>query len=76
MQSTLAKLGIDRMTVAEKLSLIGDIWESVAKEVEPAPLTQAQREEVDRRLAAHQANPEAAIPWETIQKEALARLQK
>jgi putative addiction module component (TIGR02574 family) len=36
-------------------------------------LTEAQRRELDRRIAAHEANPSAAIPWEQVQAEALAR---
>jgi len=39
-------------------------------------LTDAQKAEVDRRLAAHRANPDAAIPWEQIQADAMTRLAK
>ena len=41
-----------------------------------AELTDAQMAEVDRRLVAHRANPDAAIPWEQIEAEAVARLAK
>ncbi len=74
--SQLQSLGIDRLTVAEKIALAQAIWDSIASEVERAPLTDAQKEEVDRRLAAHRANPQAAIPWEQVEAEALARLRK
>jgi putative addiction module component (TIGR02574 family) len=53
-----------------------DLWDSVAVEIEQEPLTDAQKQEVDRRLAAHRANPSAAIPWEQIESEALARLRR
>jgi len=39
-----------------------------------APLTDAQKAEINRRLAAHRANPQAAIPWEKVQAEAISRL--
>jgi putative addiction module component (TIGR02574 family) len=32
--------------------------------------------EIDRRLAAHAADPTAAIPWERVEAEALARLRR
>jgi putative addiction module component (TIGR02574 family) len=32
--------------------------------------------EIDRRLAAHAANPDAAIPWEQVEAEALIRLRR
>ena len=48
--------------------------EEAPQKVEQAPLTEVQRQEVDRRLAAHRANPAAAVPWEQVEAEALARL--
>jgi putative addiction module component (TIGR02574 family) len=39
-------------------------------------LTPAKREEFQRRLADHAANPDGAIPWEQIKAEALARFLK
>jgi putative addiction module component (TIGR02574 family) len=72
----LQALGIDRLSVAERIELAQAIWDSIAAEVERAPLTEAQRQEVDRRLAAHKANPQAAIPWEQVEAEALARLRR
>ena len=40
---------LDSLTPAEKLELIGELWESL--EADDVPLTQAQIEELDRRLA-------------------------
>jgi len=73
---TLQSLGIDRLSVAERLELVQAIWDSIAAEAERAPLSDAQREEIDRRLAAHRANPSAAVPWEQVEAAALARLRK
>jgi putative addiction module component (TIGR02574 family) len=64
------------LSVADRLTLMHDIWESLAAEVATTPLTEAQQREVDRRLAAHRASPQAAIPWEQVEAEALARLQR
>lgn len=76
MSSLYHSLGIDRLSVDERLALVGEIWDSIAAEVEKAPLTEAQREEVDRRLAADRAKPGTAIPWEQVKAEALARLRQ
>jgi putative addiction module component (TIGR02574 family) len=76
MSATIKSLGIDRLSIAERLRLVEEIWDSIAAEVEQAPLTAGERQEVDRRLAAHQANPQAAVPWEQVEAEALARLRK
>ena len=74
MSTTLTALGIDRLSVEEQLTLVHDIWDSIAEEVERAPLSEAQKHEIDRRLAAHRADPGSAIPWERVEAEALARL--
>ena len=76
MPPTLTALGIDRLSVEERLTLVQEIWDSISAEVEDAPLSEAQRREIDRRLAAHRTNPESAIPWERVEAEALARLNK
>lgn len=76
MSPSLEALGIDRMSVAERLALAEAIWDSVAPQIAAAPLTDAQKVEIDRRLAAHRANPQAAIPWEQVEAAALARLQQ
>jgi putative addiction module component (TIGR02574 family) len=76
MSPTLQSLGIDQLSIAERLRLVQEIWDSIAAEVEQLPLTESQRQEVDRRLAAHRANPQAAIPWEQVEAEAVARLRR
>jgi len=55
-----------KLSIPERLALIGEIWDSVIAEGKPLPLSDAQRAELDRRLAEHEANPDAAIPWEEI----------
>ena len=76
MSPSLENLGIDRMSVGERAALVEAIWDSIAPHAEAAPLTEAQKAEVDRRLAAHQADPQSAIPWEQVEAAALARLRK
>lgn len=76
MSSLMNALGIDRMSPGERLQLVQEIWDSLADEAEASTLTDAQREEVDRRWAAHLANPQAAIPWEQVEAEILARLNQ
>jgi putative addiction module component (TIGR02574 family) len=72
MSDTLKALGLDQLSVEKRLALVMDLWDSIAAEVEQAALTEAQRQEIDRRLAAHKANPRAAIPWEQVEADSLA----
>jgi putative addiction module component (TIGR02574 family) len=73
MPSLLSTLGIDRLSVAERLQLVGEIWDSIAPALEQLPLTEAQRQELDRRLAALEANPGNVVPWEEVEARALLR---
>jgi putative addiction module component (TIGR02574 family) len=73
MPPTLQELGIDRLSADDRLALAEAIWESVALEIEQAPLTEAQRQELERRLADSIARPDAATPWEAVKARASAR---
>lgn len=76
MPPTLQDLGIDRLSVDDRIALAQAIWESLADEPRPSTLTEAQRAELRVRLAEHAANPDDVVPWEQVQAEALARWTK
>jgi putative addiction module component (TIGR02574 family) len=51
------------LPVRERLELVAKIWDSIASEGLP-PLTQAQRDLIDGRIAEADANPESRIAAE------------
>lgn len=71
MPPSLQELGIDRLSVEDRAALAEAIWESVAREVEREPLLEAQRQELERRLADSIARPNAVTPWEVVKARAL-----
>jgi len=76
MALNMADYGLDQLSVEDRLTLAQQLWDSIAEDVNHLPLSPAQQQEVDRRLAAHRANPQAAIPWEQVETEARARLAR
>lgn len=76
MTAILQQLGIDRMTIGERIALAQEILDSVAAEQPRPPLSEAKRRELDRRLADHATNPTDAVPWEEVKAAALARFGK
>ena len=54
------------MPAAERLLFVQDVWDSLAALPEAVPLTPAQRDELDRRLEAFHADPDAGSPWEEV----------
>ena len=49
-------LDFSSLSTEQRLDLIGELWESI--EHDAAPLTEAQAQEIDRRLAMLDANPQ------------------
>ncbi len=76
MATTMKDLGIDRLNVDERLALVFEIWDSIAEYPEATHLTDAQREELQRRLAELEANPHDVVSWEQLKGEALAWIKK
>jgi putative addiction module component (TIGR02574 family) len=62
---------ISRLTVAEKLELIGDLWDSI--DHRDIALTPAQMAELDRRLETFDEDIKTAISWEEFEAKLDAR---
>lgn len=73
---TLQDLGLDRLSAEDRIALAQALWDSVYQESEQAPLTDCQRQELERRLADSIARPDAVIPWEEVKARALARVRQ
>ena len=58
------------------MELAQEILDSVAAEQPRAPLSEAKRRELDRRIADQEANPEDVVPWEDVEAAALARFAR
>jgi putative addiction module component (TIGR02574 family) len=67
MSPMLQSFGIDRLSVAERILLVEEIWDSIAATPESVPLMAWQKHELDRRLADLEANPNAGSSWEEVQ---------
>ena len=67
---------ISALSLDDRIRLVEAVWDSIAAEQPTPPLTDAQRKELDRRLAAHQAAPDDVVPWEEVKSQAMARGRK
>jgi putative addiction module component (TIGR02574 family) len=65
-------LDVSKLSVAERIQLAEDLWDSVAAETGGLPLSAAQKAELDRRLADLERDPGAGEPWDVVR----ARLEK
>jgi putative addiction module component (TIGR02574 family) len=69
MSSIMNALGIDRLSVPERILLAQEIWDSIAETPDEVTLTDFQRAELDRRLAVYEADPQAGSTWEEVKAE-------
>ena len=58
---------IENLTLEERLTLLGDLWDSLSPE--EVPVTEAQRRELDRRLDDLEQDQEPGIPWTEVLRQ-------
>ncbi|CAD0232264.1 MAG TPA: addiction module protein [Planktothrix sp. UBA8407] len=56
------------LTIPEKIKLIEDIWDSIVINADQIPLTQSQKQELDRRLASYQNIENQGESWEVVKQ--------
>lgn len=61
----------DALPPAEQVLVVTQLWERVAAHPERVPVSDAQRAELNRRIAEHDADPSTALPWEALEEELL-----
>ncbi len=65
----MATLEIASLSAEERLQLLEDLWESLAPTPEAMPLTNPQRQELDRRLDELDREGVVGIPWEEVVRQ-------
>jgi putative addiction module component (TIGR02574 family) len=69
-------LDLSKLSVAERIQLAEDLWDSIAADTGGLPLTEAQRAELERRLADFERDPAAGEPWEVVRERIARRLSQ
>ena len=58
-----------KLSIPDRISLVEEIWDSIAEENEAFELTDDQKRELDRRLEAARTNAVVGRTWEEIKAE-------
>jgi len=65
---------IAKLSVAERIQLVEDLWDGIANDApDSVGLTPEQCAEIERRLQAHDADPDSAVSWESVRAELFKR---
>lgn len=66
--TTMSMSEISKLSVAERIQLAQDIWDSIWSNPEDLELTEAQSQELDRRLQSCREDPESSVPWSEVKQ--------
>jgi putative addiction module component (TIGR02574 family) len=64
----LLKVEISQLSIAERIQLAEDLWDSILDRQDEIELDLAQPQELDRRLAQHCQDPNTGSSWETVKR--------
>ena len=64
----LLKVEISQLSIAERIQFAEDLWESILERQDELPLTDAQKQELDRRLENYQQNPASGSTWQEVKQ--------
>ena len=65
---------LHELPIEERIWLVEDLWDSIAADQSLLPLTDAQKEELDRRLNAYAAASERGRPADEVIADIRKRL--
>jgi putative addiction module component (TIGR02574 family) len=61
------------LSIAERLRLVEDIWDSIARDTGAVPVPPEVLDEAERRLAEHRRDPTTGIPGDQVRAELFKR---
>jgi putative addiction module component (TIGR02574 family) len=79
----MAKRAVDlkrlrELPIEERIKAVSELWDSIVEE-DPdlaIPLSPALMQELDQRLAEHNEDPTAVIPWDQVRDELVTTLRR
>lgn len=57
-----------QLSVAERVQIVEDIWDSIGKNPLDLPLSESEKLELDKRIENYRQNPNEGIEWETLKR--------
>ena len=54
------------LSVADRLQIVEDIWDSIAADAAALPLSEDLKTELDHRLNAYEKDPEEGVSWDEL----------
>ena len=61
------------LDIPERIRLAQAIWDTIAEVPEAVPLSEVERQEIDRRLEDYRKDPSAGSPWPEVRAGILGK---
>ena len=60
---------IKMLDITERIILVEEIWDSIAKEQDNVALTEYEKQVLDERLVSLDANSDTLLPWDEMKNK-------
>ena len=64
---------IAQLSVAERIQIVEDIWDTIAAVPDALPISEELGEELDRRVESYRQDPNAGSSWEEVKQRIMAQ---
>jgi putative addiction module component (TIGR02574 family) len=64
---------LETLPVSERVQLVEDLWDSIARSNAEVPVPQWQKDELDRRKGNYHRNPDSGQTWDQVKQDILRR---
>ena len=71
--TTMLRQELSSLSRAEKIILVEDLWDEIAKDDGDEPVSPVLAAELDRRLEEFRRHPESGVPWSEVKRQLLGR---
>ena len=68
---TMSLEELEKLSVPEKVQIVEDLWDSIARSNADIPMPQWQKDELDRRKQGALKSPENLVTWEDAKGDIL-----
>lgn len=59
---------LKQLPISERLQLVEDLWESIARDLESVPLPESLQAEMNRRMEAYLEDPSTSLSLEEVRR--------
>ena len=62
---------LEALSVSERIQIVEDLWDSIARTNADLPVPQWQKDELDRRMECYLRDPDSGETWDQVKQSIL-----